>query len=102
MLTKAVSGRVAASAVHVPNAVNVPSAASKRAATANSSQSTVTDQLTLGSALKLGQTGRDKDRREREDLEAKPPWDLLPYQRDPSAGTSSILADRSLILSRLS
>jgi len=41
----------------------------------------------LGSALKLGQVGRDKERKEREDVELKPPWDLLPYSRDTSAGT---------------
>jgi hypothetical protein len=38
---------------------------------------------TLGSAVKLGQVGRDK---EKEDVELKPPWDLLPYCRDPSYG----------------
>ena len=45
----------------------------------------------LGSAVKLGQVGRDKERKEREDVELKPPWDLLPYSRDASAGTASLL-----------
>jgi len=41
----------------------------------------------LVSTAKLGQAARDKERREREDVELKPPWELLPYSRDPAAGT---------------
>ena len=43
----------------------------------------------LASAAKLGQAARDKERREKEDVELKPPWDLLPYSRDPAAGARS-------------
>jgi hypothetical protein len=40
----------------------------------------------LAAAAKLGQAARDKERREKEDVELKPPWELPPYSRDPSAG----------------
>jgi hypothetical protein len=43
----------------------------------------------LGSSAKLGQVGRDKERREKEDVELKPPWDTPPYSRDPSSGKIS-------------
>jgi len=43
----------------------------------------------LASAAKLGQAARDKERREKEDVELKPPCELLPYSRDPAAGTRS-------------
>jgi hypothetical protein len=42
----------------------------------------------LGASIKLGQTARDKERKEKEDVELKPPWDLFPYSRDTAAGTS--------------
>lgn len=44
---------------------------------------TATTTETLGSAAKLGQVGRE---REREDVELKPPWELVPFCRDPSYG----------------
>ena len=60
--------------------------ATKRSSNATSSINTET---TLGSAAKLGQqVGRDKERKEKEDVELKPPWDLVPYSRDVAVGTS--------------
>jgi hypothetical protein len=29
---------------------------------------------------------RDKERKEKEDVELKPPWELLPYSRDVASG----------------
>jgi hypothetical protein len=67
----------------------------KRSATAASSSTTTTTTTTtttetLGSAAKLGQVGRDKERKEKEDVELKPPWELTPYSRDPSAGMDQL------------
>jgi len=75
MLILAASGRILSTSAHAGNGKRTASALQ-----AGSSES-------LGSAIKLGQVGRDKERKEREDVELKPPWDLLPYSRDPSAGT---------------
>ena len=74
---KIASGRIVSSGVH--SSANT----AKRNATASNSNTE-----TLGSAVKLGQVGRDKERKEKEDVELKPPWELSPYSRDPSAGNS--------------
>ena len=63
------------SAVHTASGKRTGSALQSSAVDAN-----------MGSAVKLGQVGRDKERKEKEDVELKPPWDLLPYSKDPSAG----------------
>jgi hypothetical protein len=44
---------------------------------------------TLGSAVKLGGVSRDKERKEKEDVELIAPWDLAPFAPDTSAGTPS-------------
>jgi hypothetical protein len=44
---------------------------------------------TLGSAVKLGSVSRDKERKENEDVELIPPWDLAPFAPDLSAGNPS-------------
>src|SRR5271156_485649 len=70
----------------IPSGANLSSAtATKRSA--SSLQSSASE--SLGSAVKLvsGHT-RDKERKEKEDVELKPPWDLLPYSRDISGGTN--------------
>ena len=76
---KIASGRIVSSGAH--SGANT----AKRNATASNSNSE-----TLGSAAKLGQVGRDKERKEKEDVELKPPWELCPYSRDPSAGKRHI------------
>jgi hypothetical protein len=43
----------------------------------------------LGSAAKLASSSRDKERKENENVELMPPWDLLPFAPDPSAGSAS-------------
>ena len=81
MLMIAVPGRT------IPSGTNV-SAATATKRSASSLQSSAPD--TLGSAVKLGQVSshtRDKERKEKEDVELKPPWDLLPYAKDPANGT---------------
>ena len=45
----------------------------------------------LRDAPKLGTGARDKEPRGKEDVELKPPWDLLPYAPDVSAGTLPLL-----------
>jgi hypothetical protein len=67
--------------------------------TASALQSSTTSE-TLGASVKLGQVARDKERKEKEDVELKPPWDLLPYSRDTAAGTS--VPATLLIMSRIS
>jgi hypothetical protein len=79
LLIKIASGRIISSGVH--SGANT----AKRSATASNSNSD-----TLGSAAKLGQVGRDKERKEKEDVELKPPWELSPYCREPSAGKPRI------------
>lgn len=70
------SARTLNSAVH--------SAGVKRNGGTTTETSTTT---TLGSAVKLGTlSARDKERKEKEDVELKPPWELLPYSRDPPTG----------------
>ena len=58
-------------------------------ASSGSSTTTTAPSETLGSAVKLG-AARDKERKEKEDVELRPPWDLLPYSRDVSAGTNDL------------
>lgn len=72
------SGRMLSTSAHASNG--------RRTASAVQSSNSES----LGSAIKLGQVARDKERREREDVELKPPWDLLPYSRDASAGNLPI------------
>ena len=60
--------------------------AAKRTGSGSSTTTTVSTETTLGAADKLG-GARDKERKEKEDVELRPPWDLLPYSRDSSAGT---------------
>ena len=87
MLTKLASGRIGSSGVHSATAnVNISNA--KR--TANTNQPATTD-ASLGSAAKLGQSARDKERKEKEDVELRPPPDLLPYSQDPSCGAVFVL-----------
>jgi hypothetical protein len=81
-LMKVASGRIISSGGHSGG-----NTTSKRA-TSGSSTTTTASAETLGSAVKLGGT-RDKERKEKEDVELKPPWDLLPYSRDVSAGTKN-------------
>lgn len=76
----AASGRIISSGIHA--GANT----SKRASSGSSTITTAAPTETLGSAVKLG-GARDKERKEKEDVELKPPWDLLPYSRDPAAGT---------------
>jgi len=71
----------------IPSGANLSSAtATKRSA--SSLQSSASE--SLGSAVKLvsGHT-RDKERKEKEDVELKPPWDLLPYAKDITNGTQN-------------
>jgi hypothetical protein len=80
-LMKVASGRIISSGIHAGG-----NSTMKRA-TSGSSTTTTAPTETLGSAVKLG-AARDKERKEKEDVELKPPWDLLPYSRDISAGTN--------------
>jgi len=78
------SGRIISSAVHSGGN------ASKRASSGSTTTTTTaapTD--TLGAAVKLGGANKERNR-EKEDVELRPPWDLLPYSRDPSAGTRTL------------
>ena len=81
---KIASGRIIASGVH--SGVNT----AKRGANTTSSSITTTTEM-LGSSAKIGQVGREKERREKEDVELKPPWEMSPYSRDPSSGMTSFL-----------
>jgi len=85
------SGRMVSSGVH-----SGTSAAAKRGSSTTTLQPSVSE--TLGSAVKLGQVGRDKERKEKEDVELKPPWELLPYCRDSFVGNSYTVFDSLIVL----
>jgi hypothetical protein len=96
MLIKIASGRVVTSGVHS----TAGNSSGKRTSSSSTLQSS-SSETSLASAVKLGQAGRDKERKEKEDVELKPPWDLSPYSRDVSAGKphTFILFQLILILS---
>lgn len=83
VLTIVATGRIVSSGAH-SNAQT----ASKRSSTAAALQQSVSE--TLAPTVKLGTVGQGKERKEKEDVELKPPWDLLPYSRDPSVGNVDI------------
>ena len=71
---------------HVARVANTAVNGAKRTAAGAVAAETLT--------AKLGQPGRDKERKDKEDVELKPPWGLLPYSRDPASG---ILCKRPLL-----